>query len=177
MGQNDIILNPITQEQVDSHSTTLDSIEFYTLLDSCVIDLNNRHSKIKKLASKIGYKSTSKIIYLLEKSLYSDILYPMIDLESAWIDTAISYAGAIGLTQVMPTTAAEYGINLPELYDPIINTRLGIQIFEENIIFYAYSNLAEHYALTAYNKGREGARRYGAISRYSKTILRNRDLN
>ena len=69
MGQSDVILDPVTQEQVDDHFVSQDSLEFYTLLDSCVIDLNNRHNRMKKLANKIGHKTVSEIIYLLEKSL------------------------------------------------------------------------------------------------------------
>jgi len=175
MGQSDVILDPVTQEQVDDHFVSQDSLEFYTLLDSCVIDLNNRHNRMKKLANKIGHKTVSEIIYLLEKSSYSTILYPMIDLESGWNDSAYSYAGAIGIAQIMPRTAREYGMPKDDLYDPVKNVTLAIQIFEEHIEHYHY--IVEHYALTAYNKGRGGVKKYGAFSGYSQTILRAKNLN
>lgn len=46
--------------------------------------------------------------------------------ESNYNPHAVSHAGAIGLMQVMPATAADYGVNSSEaLFDPEVNLRTG----------------------------------------------------
>ena len=56
----------------------------------------------------------------------SQLLHAVVAVESAYNAHAISRAGAIGLMQVMPATAADYGVTDPgELFDPAINIRTG----------------------------------------------------
>lgn len=43
-------------------------------------------------------------------------------------DNAVSPKGAIGRNQIMPGTAAMYGVSQAQLYDPVVNQRLGDQI-------------------------------------------------
>ncbi|MFC2143440.1 lytic transglycosylase domain-containing protein [Candidatus Aenigmatarchaeota archaeon] len=57
----------------------------------------------------------------------------IIQTESAWDSTAVSHAGAIGLMQIMPLTAAtNCGIGDPdELYDPETNIECGVEYLHD----------------------------------------------
>ena len=55
--------------------------------------------------------------------------YALVQIESGFDSFAVSRAGAVGLTQVMPRTAAllEPGLTYSELFDPATNLRLGFR--------------------------------------------------
>jgi soluble lytic murein transglycosylase len=74
--------------------------------------------------------------------------------ESAGRPDAVSSAGALGLMQLMPSTAREVAtrLGMPEnvdVMDPTINRQLGDQYFGE--MFNKYNNMA--LSLAAYNAG------------------------
>ena len=67
------------------------------------------------------------------------LLLAIIEKESSWKLDAVSSAGARGLWQLMPgtalTTAQAEGItitNLDQVFDPIVNTRLGLRVLQNN---------------------------------------------
>ena len=128
-----------------------------------------KHIGARVLSDKVGIATSLKIINLVDSSKYPELIYPMIDLESSWNPLAISEAGAKGLLQIMDITASEYGVLPEELFDPIINIKLGIAIFEDHMDYFDEDTL---WALTSYNRGRAGARRSGPITGYSKTIYK-----
>lgn len=78
--------------------------------------------------------------------------------ESAGKPAAISPAGAIGLMQLMPATAAELGvINEARLLDPEANLRLGCRYLRQQ--FEHFPEIPQYYhriscALASYNGGR-----------------------
>lgn len=100
-------------------------------------------------------------------------------LESDFNPHSTSPAGALGLYQLMPDTAADVADALhlgpltPErLYDPAVNIRLGAYYLDQ--LEHKYTNWTE--VLTAYNMGEGGlqshVRAYGTpVSAYSRRVL------
>lgn len=81
-----------------------------------------------------------------------DLAFRLVRVESAFRERAVSHVGALGLTQLMPATAAELqpGITRAQIFDRDTNLRLGFRYFRW---------LLRHYdgnvelALHAYNRG------------------------
>lgn len=78
--------------------------------------------------------------------------------ESRFDPQAVSLAGAVGLMQVLPATARalEERIDAPQLQDPEVNVRLGVQYLAAQLR--AFGDLV--LALCAYNAGPAAARRF-----------------
>ena len=95
----------------------------------------------------------------------SDLVRAVVQVESAFNPLARSPKGAMGLMQLMPATARQYGVLDP--YNPIENVRAGVQYlrglldrFENN----------EELALAAYNAGPAAVDRYGnSVPPYRET--------
>ena len=99
-------------------------------------DIVNRHSKS----------------YNIDQAM----IYSIIRAESTFDPKAVSSAGAIGLMQLMPATAAMLacdleldGFTTEMLYDPEINIRLGISYYDRLLKKFQNHNTA----LAAYNAG------------------------
>lgn len=80
----------------------------------------------------------------------------LISVESSWNPGAVSSAGATGLTQVMPATAAAYGVSMDSLRaSPQVQLDTGARILADN--YKATGNwedaLAYYNAGNAYKKG------------------------
>lgn len=86
------------------------------------------------------------------EGLETELAFRLVRVESAFEPHAESYAGALGLTQVMPATAEflQPGITRQQLLDRDTNLRLGFRYLKELIA--VYDGDAEE-ALTAYNRG------------------------
>lgn len=86
----------------------------------------------------------------------------VIQVESAYQPAARSSKGAVGLMQVMPATAQQYGIR--RLADPALNIEAGVRHLK---------SLLERYplalALAAYNAGEAAVTRFGGIPPYPET--------
>lgn len=73
----------------------------------------------------------SRMIYAiaLEQRIDPDLAFRMVRLESNFVPDVVSYAGAVGLTQLMPGTARFFqpGITAEALLDPETNLRIGFR--------------------------------------------------
>ncbi len=82
--------------------------------------------------------------------------------EESWFDKdAVSRAGAVGLMQLMPSTAAAVargfdGSGANDLRDPVCNVRLGVAHLSDLMAEFPFVEAA----LAAYNAGRSAARRW-----------------
>jgi soluble lytic murein transglycosylase-like protein len=87
-----------------------------------------------------------------EAGIDPDIAFGLVRAESSFRNTATSVVGAVGLTQLMPRTAAwmEPGISTRELRNPETNLRVGMKYL--NYLLKKY-NGNEDLALLAYNRG------------------------
>jgi soluble lytic murein transglycosylase-like protein len=81
-----------------------------------------------------------------------DLAFRLVRVESAFREDAVSPAGALGLTQLMPPTAAEMqpGITRAQILERETNLRLGFRYL--NTLLALYDGDVEE-ALHAYNRG------------------------
>jgi len=77
-----------------------------------------------------------------------DLVLAIIEVESDYLITEVSTAGAIGLMQVMPQWVEVFGIRC-DLKDPDCNVRSGLRLLESYEQLYGDLKIA----LTVYNRG------------------------
>jgi hypothetical protein len=88
--------------------------------------------------------------------------------ESAYNAHAVSHAGAIGLMQIMPATAADYGVTeTARLFDPEINLETGVRHLKRLLAKYRndYGRV-----IMAYNAGEGVVDRTNSNVTYSETL-------
>lgn len=86
----------------------------------------------------------------------------VIQVESAYHRRARSPKGAMGLMQLMPETAREYGVTDP--YDPQSNIEAGIKHLKSLL-----QRFPKELALAAYNAGEAAVQRFRGIPPYPET--------
>jgi soluble lytic murein transglycosylase-like protein len=86
----------------------------------------------------------------------------VIQVESAFQPRARSRKGAMGLMQVMPATAREYGIRNP--YDPSANIEAGVRHLQTLLARFPLA-----LALAAYNAGEGAVQKFRGIPPYPET--------
>jgi soluble lytic murein transglycosylase-like protein len=89
----------------------------------------------------------------------ADLVKAVMQVESAFNPRARSPKGALGLMQLMPSTAREYGVEDP--FDPAQNVRGGVAYLRH--LLDRYDN-NEQLALAAYNAGP------GAVDKYGQSV-------
>jgi soluble lytic murein transglycosylase-like protein len=95
------------------------------------------------------------------------LVHAVIAAESGYDPRAVSPKGAIGLMQVMPATAGDYGIaSADDLFDPETNVETGTRHLKR--LLAKYKNI--RHAVMAYNAG-EGALKRTQGATYSETRL------
>ena len=88
----------------------------------------------------------------------------VIHAESHFNPQATSHKGASGLMQLMPQTAAKYGIR--DLYNPKQNIEAGVRHLRYLLVKYG-NNLK--YVIAAYNAGEKAVKKYAGIPPYPET--------
>ena len=107
--------------------------------------------------SRKGYKVSPTLAAKIheaavENDIPPSVAFGLVRTESSFQNTATSYVGAVGLTQLMPATARwlEPGVTTRELRDPDTNLRIGFRYLRQLIDDYDGNT---HLALLAYNRG------------------------
>ena len=98
----------------------------------------------------------------LKHGVDPDLVHAVVQAESNYRATAKSQDGARGLMQVMPGTAADFGVR--NLYDPQANLEAGVQYLK---FLLARFNLKQ--AIAAYNAGPATVRKYRGIPPFPET--------
>ena len=135
-----------------------------------VMEYSNRYGITAKLAGTI-------FDVALAQRLDPELAFQMVQLESAFNPRAVSRVGAIGLAQVMPTTAKFFDrdVTREKLFDPRTNLSIGFRYMRRLIDTYD-GNV--RMALLAYNLGEERvaqARRDGRnpLEGYNRILLKS----
>jgi soluble lytic murein transglycosylase-like protein len=103
--------------------------------------------------------------HALRHSLDPTFVRAVVQAESGFNPRARSIKGAMGLMQLMPDTARDYGV--VNAYDPVENIRAGVAYLKSLLTRY---NNDEALALAAYNAGPAAVDKYGrAIPPYRET--------
>jgi soluble lytic murein transglycosylase-like protein len=112
----------------------------------------------------------------LSERVDPDLAFRLVELESGFNPRAVSRVGAIGLAQLMPSTAIQFdrSATRDKLYDPETNLRIGFRYLRRLISSY---NGDVRLALLAYNFGEEyvdKARRDGRnpLVGYNRILLK-----
>jgi soluble lytic murein transglycosylase-like protein len=99
-----------------------------------------------------------------------NLVHAVVQAESAYNRWAVSPAGAGGLMQLIPQTAATYGV--ADVFDVEQNIDGGVRYLKD--LQTLYGNEADETArlkkmLAAYNAGQEAVKKYGGIPPYAET--------
>jgi len=106
---------------------------------------------VKQVATKIGVPG--------------DLIHAIIRAESNYDSFALSDKGAMGLMQLMPETASQYGVK--NVFDPAQNIEGGTKYVKDLIRIYEGKT---DLILAAYNAGQEAVRKYGGnVPDYKET--------
>ncbi len=84
--------------------------------------------------------------------------------ESGFDPAAVSPKGASGLMQLMPATAARYGVR--NVFDPAQNVRAGVHYLKDLLVEF---NDNHRLALAAYNAGANEVLRYRGVPPFNET--------
>ena len=103
--------------------------------------------------------------YAQRYGLERDLVHAVVRAESAYNAHAVSPAGAVGVMQVMPATAAGYGVqSAAALFDADTNIRIGTRHLKNLVSRYGIGK-----AVMAYNAGEGALKSQGGFVRYPET--------
>jgi len=123
-----------------------------------------RATKALAISSKSIQYDASIREHASKNGLSPDLVRAVIQVESAFNPNAVSPKGAMGLMQLMPATATEYGVSNP--FHPEQNIGAGVAYLKR--LLDRYNNKIE-LALAAYNAGPGNVEKYGAVPPFRET--------
>jgi len=100
-----------------------------------------------------------------EYNVDPNLIHSIIRAESNYDSQAVSPKGAVGLMQLMPETAKEYGVN--DRYDPVENIEGGVKFLKDLFKTYDQKN---DLVLAAYNAGPEAVKKHKGVPPFPETI-------
>lgn len=161
-------------EKFATQQYTLNNLADHILTDSSFVEMST--ITLISSAFRNNLKLTGVQIKQLFRHIYwesrranvdPNLIYSLIEAESAWHIDAVSHKGAIGLMQVMHNTARliDPDIERVQLMNPFINISIGIQWFG---IMMTENNSRPLDALSEYNTGKK----LSTPNDYARNIMR-----
>jgi soluble lytic murein transglycosylase-like protein len=145
---------PTSLDAADAHVSNAQAALEQSALYRRVAD----HPNLRRFAALIELNAKAQ-------ALDPALIKAVIAVESAFEPDAVSAKGALGLMQIIPATAARYGLAerrnrtvAQQLLDPPTNVRIGARYLRDLLDLFG-DDLA--LALAAYNAGEESVRRNG----------------
>lgn len=143
--------------------------DFANILNSKISDLSCSNETEKAFYPKAANVSKGEIDNLIEKysdknGLDKDFVKALVRQESGFNPSAKSHCGAMGLMQLMPSTAQ--GLGVDNAFDPEQNIAGGTKYLKSMIDRFGGD---EKLALAAYNAGPNAVKKYGGIPPYQET--------
>ena len=158
----DIALQRITA--IENRIQSLDSFakkpdaDFQKILDTTVESKKNPNSVTRSEIDNLITKYADK------NGLDEDFVKAVINQESGFNPNATSHCGAMGLMQLMPSTAQ--GLGVKDAYNPELNIEGGTKYLKG--LMDRFGN-DKSLALAAYNAGPNAVKKYGGIPPYAET--------
>lgn len=142
-----------------------------TVVNQLISEKSGLQAKIQAILAAMasGKASWSQILGLINQisaqyGISAALVEAVVLQESGGNSKAVSTAGAQGLMQLMPSTAAALGVT--NAYDPVQNLQGGIKYLVEQLNRF-HGNI--QLALAAYNAGPGAVEMYGGIPPYTQT--------
>jgi len=137
-----------------------EAADYYTVIANNVACYNGDAAQVDWIANAILYSCS---LYQIDPFLVTAVMQT----ESGYNLGAISPAGAIGLMQLMPDTAAMVGV---DPYNPLDNIIGGTSYLNTQLNnFGSWGEYGVTYAVAAYNAGGNAVRQYGGVPPYPET--------
>jgi soluble lytic murein transglycosylase-like protein len=138
-----------------------DTRELRDELESAKGQVSLLRGQLERAERILGYATKYRINAALATDVFDasvregidpELAFRLVRLESEFNERAISKVGAVGLTQLMPSTAAliEKGTTRDHLFNPKTNLRIGFRYLRGLLDMYK-GNV--RYAVLAYNRG------------------------
>ena len=125
--------------------------------------IKNSNPKLKDGEIEWLYNRIDK--YSRQYNIDPYLIVAVMEKESSFNHETISSSGALGLMQLMPSTAKELGVNPKRAEE---NIEGGIRYLRQQLDKYE-GRYKVHYALASYNAGAGVVRKYGGIPPYAET--------
>lgn len=147
-----------TGEETTTPNSPTPKTDFQTVLDKAI---NNQ-----KMPTKASKEEINELIneYSAKNNLDADFVRSVVNQESGFNSNATSRCGAMGLMQLMPSTAK--GLGVVNAYDAEQNIEGGTKYLRG--LMDRFDNKKE-LALAAYNAGPNAVKKYGGIPPYKET--------
>ena len=142
-------------------ANTAEAVDYYSAIYQTVNRYNHNEVECDWITRAILYASSE---YQVDPILITAIM----EAESGFDFHAVSPVGAIGLMQLMPSTAAYLGVNP---HNPLENIIGGTKFIKSQLgRFKDWGTYSVTDAVAAYNAGPGAVEKYGGVPNYAETV-------